>query len=147
MPADRPYLAENAAARGRLRALTEGLSDADLDRDLGDEWTVSMALAHLAYWDRRVESILARWQREGAASPSPTDDDVVNESLTPLWRAVPPRAAVLLALEAADAADRAIESLPPALADAAVAPESPLNARRWQHRTEHIEQIERALGR
>ena len=55
---DRSFETENRAATADLRTLVESLSDAELAVDLGDGWNVSMALAHLAFWD---EWHLARW--------------------------------------------------------------------------------------
>jgi hypothetical protein len=40
------YVADNAAARERLRALVARLSDADLARPVGGGWSVALALAH-----------------------------------------------------------------------------------------------------
>ena len=54
MPVDRSFVAENSRQRDRLKALVGRLSDGDLRRPLGEGWTVSTALAHMAFWDRRA---------------------------------------------------------------------------------------------
>lgn len=143
MPHD--YDAENTRATAALRALVTGLADAQLAADLGGGWTVGTSLAHLAFWDRRAALIAERWSRDGAASPSPSDDDIVNPALDPIAAAIPHREGVRLALGAACVADRTLAALTPELAAAALAPDSPINPRRSGHRDEHIAQIAAAL--
>ena len=45
---DRPYVAENAQERQRLRSLVGRLTDEELELHLGNGWTVAVAFAHLA---------------------------------------------------------------------------------------------------
>jgi hypothetical protein len=144
MPDERPYVAQNAEARERLAALVGRLTDEDFNHDVGGGWQVSTLLAHLAFWDRRVAAVLERWERDGKPTPSPVDDDPINEALGPIWTAVQPREAARLALEAAELADTRLATLSAALVDAALARDV-LNPFRGEHRLEHIEQIERAL--
>ncbi len=140
------YDAENARATSALTALVGQLTDAQLATDLGGGWSVGTSLAHLAFWDRRAALIAQRWSRDGTPSPSPSDDDdIINPALDPIAAAVPHREGVRLALEAARMADDALAALTPALAAAALAPDSPINPRRTGHRDEHIAQIEAAL--
>ncbi len=145
MAGERPYIAENAATRAQLGALAGRLTDDELATPLGDGWMVSAALAHLAFWDRRLAAIIARWERDGAASASPVDADAINEALTPIWFAVPPREAARLVLEAADLADDRLERLSAQLVEAALAGDV-INPFRARHRLDHIEQIELALA-
>jgi len=42
----------NARSVDRLRQLVDRLDDRAMGRDLGEGWTVGVALAHLAFWDR-----------------------------------------------------------------------------------------------
>ncbi len=42
---DRPFVAENARERQRLRSLVEGLTDQDLSLSVGTDWNVAVALA------------------------------------------------------------------------------------------------------
>ena len=147
---DRSFDAANAAATADLRALVGGLSDADLAVDLGEGWTVSMALAHLAFWD---EWHVARWlyaAAEGELAP-PAADNVVtnraNEALVTTWRALPGRAAASLVLYAADAADAYIADLDDEAIDLAIERDGQSWFRRTLHRQDHIDQIKRALGR
>ena len=146
MDTDRPYVAENAAERARLRALASRLSEDDLSHPLYDGWTVAVALAHLAFWDHRALIFLQRWQRD-RGRPAPVDADTVNEAMLPLLRALPPRVAAQLAVDAAEATDRALEELDPGLAAELEAAGWGRALRRAIHRREHLDDVERALGR
>ncbi len=147
---DRSYVDANRAATADLRSLVETLSDADLGTDLGGGWTVSMALAHLAFWD---EWHVARWVHAAGAgqlAPPAADAEVTgraNEALETTWRAVPPRAAAQLMLDAADAADNYVADLDAAAIDAALERDGSRWFERFHHRRDHIGQISRALGR
>ena len=141
---DAATLHDNAAVTTRLEALVARLSDADLVRDLGGGWTVSVALSHLAFWDRRIAYMLDRWMRDGIQHEE-LDDDVVSTALEALHQAVEPRAAAHLAVESAKAADAAIARAPDAIADQLIAEDHTYLMRRIGHRTDHIEQIEAVL--
>ena len=142
---DKSILEANAAVTARLEALGGRLSDADLLRDLGGGWHVSVAFAHLAFWDRRVAYVLTRWTNEGVPHVE-LDDDVVNNALEFQLVALEPRTAVRLCIEAAKAADAAIASTPDAIALQLIAEDHAYLLNRSGHRGEHIEQIEAALG-
>ncbi len=147
---DRTYLTANASATEALRTLVGSLDDADLVTDLGGGWNVSMALAHLAFWDGWHH---ARWQHAaatGAFAPPPVSDDITNranEALEATWRALAPDRAGTLALDAAAAVDALVAGLPDASVDAARAVGGGRWIERWPHRQDHVEQIRRALGR
>jgi len=142
---DKSILEANAAVTARLEALAARLSDADLMRDLGGGWHVSVALGHLAFWDRRVEYVLTRWKDEGVPHVE-LDDDVINHALEFQIVALEPRTAVRLCIEAAKAADAAIASTPDAIAQQLIAEDHAYLLNRSGHRGEHIEQIEAVLG-
>lgn len=122
------------------------LTDIDLARPLADGWTVGAALAHMAFWDRHTALVAARWIADGVASPAPLDAQPVNDALLPLLRAIPPREAAHLALDAAAAADRALEALPAALMEAARAADSPITLNRARHRAAHLAAIAATLA-
>lgn len=151
MAVDRSYVAQNDAQRERLRALVERLPDPDLARPLAAGWTLAGSLAHLALWDRRIVILVDQWTRAGASAvPAALDHDAVhwvNDAAKPLCLALPPRAAARLAVEAAEAADRSVAGLAEAFLAANAAAGSPVNLLRAQHRKEHLDEIERALGR
>ncbi|HWC28962.1 MAG TPA: maleylpyruvate isomerase N-terminal domain-containing protein [Dehalococcoidia bacterium] len=141
---DVEILAGNAEVTARLEALVKRLSDADLARDLGGGWTVAVALAHLAFWDRRIAYVLTRWTNGGDPHVE-LDDDVVNSALEELHKAVEPRAAARLAVESAKSADAAIAAVPDVIAAQLIAEDHGYLLRRSGHRGEHIEQIEAGL--
>lgn len=51
---------------------------------------------------------MRKWKSSGV-TPSPIDIDVTNDSLLPLWQALPPRAAAVLADSSAEKIDRELE--------------------------------------
>ena len=54
MAQDRSFVEQNRASTNRIRALVARLSDDEMQQRVGQHWTVAIALAHLAFWDRRV---------------------------------------------------------------------------------------------
>lgn len=151
MAVDRSYVEENNAQRGRLRALVERLSDAELARPMSAGWTVAAVLGHVAFWDQRVLVLVERWEREGSKALPPAiprgEVDWINDSAKALCLALPPRAAARLALSVAEACDQKVAALPDDRVAANAAAGHPLNLRRAEHRREHLDEIERALGR
>jgi hypothetical protein len=147
---DRGYVTANAEAAAELRTLAGSLDDGDLAADLGDGWTASMALAHIAFWDGWH---LARWRQAiatGAVAPPLVADEVsdpANEALEATWRALAPDRAVALALATAAEVDALVAGLPDASVDAARAAGEADCVERWPHRRDHVAQIRRALGR
>src|SRR3989304_6937732 len=82
---DQALLSDNAETMRRLEALVARLSDDDLRRDLGEGWTVAVALAHAGFWDQRAVYGLRRWAREGTPITD-ADDHILNEALFDEWR-------------------------------------------------------------
>ena len=105
---ERPFVAENAKERERLRSLVERLTDKELSLPLGDDWTIAVTLAHLSFWDQRILFLMRKWKKSGV-EPSSIDIDVTNDSLLSLWLALPPRKAANLAISSAEATDRELE--------------------------------------
>jgi hypothetical protein len=138
-------LDSNEAVTARLEALVSKLSDKDLAADLGGGWTTAVALGHLAFWDRRIAYVLTRW-RDGGDPHVELDDDVVNSALEEVLKSVEPREAARLCVESAKAANAAIAATPDAIANQLIAEDHAYLLNRHNHRTEHIEQIERALA-
>ncbi|HKC96595.1 MAG TPA: maleylpyruvate isomerase N-terminal domain-containing protein [Methylomirabilota bacterium] len=145
------YVTENNHERARLRALVDRLSDGELARPLDAGWTVGGVLAHLAFWDQRSLILIERWEKEGpGAVPRSIDErdvDWINDSAKALCLALPPRAAARLAVAVADAVDRRVEMLSAELVAANAAAGGPINLLRAEHRREHVDEIERAVGR
>ncbi|HVO69564.1 MAG TPA: maleylpyruvate isomerase N-terminal domain-containing protein [Aggregatilineaceae bacterium] len=140
-----PYAAQNAAQRERLRAVVARLSDADLARMVDAEWTVAQVLVHLAFWDRYREAAFVQWEG-GGDIPTPVEAEALNTAIAVLSEAIPPRESGRLAVEAAEAIDRVLERLPADKVAAAEAAGLTLLLNRSQHRGNHLNQIERALG-
>jgi hypothetical protein len=150
MASDRSYVAENRAQLERLRALTDKLSDQQLAGPLQAGWTVAGVLAHLAFWDERIVTLIDRWDG-GRGTPPPGYDesavDWINDAGKPLCLALPPRVAARLAVAAAAAADERVAGLSEAQLAANAAARAPISVRRAEHRREHLDEIERILAR
>lgn len=144
---DPDLLVQNELTRDSLARLVGKLSDDDLAHDLGDGWTVAVALAHLAFWDEHAALKLEHYI-DGAAPHHIPDwyDEVFNGAIEPLLRALPPRAAADLALAAAEHVTRVLRVLEDDLCARLEAHEEGYLLRRFNHRQEHINQIEAALG-
>src|SRR5919199_2901364 len=118
--------------RRRLETLVQRLSDAQLAQPLPDGWTVAAVLAHLAFWDNRAAILVERWRRAGVG-PSPIDVPVVNDGAKPQWLALAPRAAAEGAVQAARAADSALDAADEALLQQ-IAAANEINLSRALHR-------------
>ncbi len=143
MPVDRSFVVQNRASTQRIRALVSRLSEPQMLQRVGEHWTVAIALAHLAFWDRRVLFVLDRTEREGKLSPIELDI-TLNDLSLPLWAAIPPHEAARLAIESSEALDARLEKFPPALLE-----ELYKYNQRWVvralHRGEHLDEVDKAL--
>jgi hypothetical protein len=138
-------VARNATSRQALAALVDRLTTPDLLRDLGDGWTVAMALGHLAFWDGRQLGALQLFSERGEVLGE-EDSDATNAGLEPLLGALDPAVAGSLAIEAADAVNAYAATFDwEAAARTLGDPAAHLPLARWSHREEHIAQIEAAL--
>ena len=137
-----PELLRNAESTARLRALVERLDEADLQRSLGGGWTVAFALAHLAFWDTRQHFALQVYARgEGF----PAEDQAVNDTLVSLASVIRPDTVGPEAVRAAELVDATLAGLSAARRDSLVAGGLGFAVERWQHRYDHIAQIEAVL--
>ena len=143
MTLDRSFIELNRASTNRMRDLAARLSDAEMQHPVGEHWTVAIALAHLAFWDRRVLYVLDMTERDGALFV-PAIDIFVNDLSLPLWAAIPPREAARIAIETSEVLDKRLENYSPALLEAIYA-----YNKRWVvralHRGEHLAEVEAAL--
>jgi hypothetical protein len=144
MTVDRAFVERNRAETARIRSLAERLSDDDLKRPVGEHWTVAVALAHIAFWDRRVLAVLDASEREGKVT-SPAIDIIVNDISLPLWMAIPPREAARLAIATAEQLDQRLEALSPDLLEE-IAAYNMRYVMRALHRGEHLDEVEQALN-
>lgn len=139
---DRSFVEKNRAATERIRQLASSLSDDQLARPVGEHWTVAIALVHLAFWDRRVLALVEQLERNGQIN-APSIDLSVNDLSLPIWAAVPPRAALRLALQSADELDRRLAGLSDPHLEALAAGNA-FWVDRARHRTLHLDEIEAA---
>jgi len=143
MTIDTSYIELNRASRERMSTLIARLSDEEMQTRVGEHWTVAIALAHLAWWDRRVMYVLDMTEENGEMF-DPEIDIAVNDISLPLWEAIPPREAARIAIETAEILDKRLEIYSPVLL------EQIYNAhRRWVvralHRNEHLDDVDAAL--
>ena len=144
---DRFFEESSKAARERLKATVERLSDADWDKSVGHGWTVKAALAHIAHWDNRRVGQLAEWERVGAKNvqfPQP-DATVVNAAMLPSWLAMSPDEVKRNVIANAEAVDRKMQGLSEDLLQLLL-DKQPGVPFRTRHRSEHLDEIDRALG-
>ena len=142
MAVDTAFIERNRASTQRICEMAR-LTDAEMQTRVGEHWTVSIVLAHLAFWDRRVLYVLDRTEQDGALFV-PQLDIVINDLSLPLWAAIPPREAARIAIETAEALDERLEAFPPALLE-----EIFTYNKRWVdrslHRNEHLDEADAAL--
>lgn len=143
MVQDRSFVELNRASTNRIRALITSLSDQEMQHRVGQHWTVAIALAHLAFWDRRVMYVLDMTERDQKLF-IPEIDIFVNDLSLPLWAAIPPREAAKICLETAETLDARLENYPPELLEEIYA-----YNKRWVvralHRGEHLDEVDAAL--
>src|SRR5262249_57365987 len=92
--------------------LVARLTDTDLERPVSHGGTVAETLLHVAFGDLRAAVLVERSSRQGAATPSPTDVEVLNDTIHAMTRSIPLRAVARLAVEAAERVDRGLEAMP-----------------------------------
>jgi hypothetical protein len=143
MSMDRSFSEQNRASTRRIRDLAGRLSDEEMLHPVGEHWTVAIALAHLAFWDRRVLHVLDQSERDGKLF-IPQIDIFVNDLSLPLWAAIPPREAARIAIETAETLDQRLENYSPELLE-----EIYTYNKRWvvraMHRGEHLDEVDAAL--
>jgi Mycothiol maleylpyruvate isomerase N-terminal domain. len=149
MTVDRSYVEENRTQLERLRALVDRLSDQELSRPMEAGWTVAGVLAHLAFWDFRIVTLLEQWGPDGRG-PAPrvydeTAVDWINDASKPLCNGLAPRAAARMAIEAALTADQRVAGLTKPSRDEPGRGE-PHQRAAGRAPAEHLDEIERALA-
>lgn len=149
MTMDRSYISENEAQLRRMRDLLDGLGEEELARPMEAGWTVAAVLAHMAFWDYRIVTQLDRWGPDGRGAP-PTYEEVaedwINDAAKPIFLAIPPGIAARVALEAAEAADRAVAGMSDELLAKNDETGLIINPVRAEHRAEHLDDLERAFS-
>ena len=140
---DNSFVEQNKASRKRLKKLVKGLSKKDMSRKVGADWTVAVALAHIAFWDRRVQFVLDKTEAAGKLEVVEFDT-VLNDVMLPSWELVPGKEAASLAIETASALDKRLETFPPELLEQ-VRAHNPRWVVRALHRNEHLDEVDKAL--
>jgi hypothetical protein len=145
---DRTFERANDESRARLTELAHSLAPEQLATDLGSGWTVASALAHAGFWDRWQAE---RWSQILAGKWSADDESVItaehlaNEALHPYWAGIEAEFVPALAVAAATRVDALIAAAPDALIDRINGTAAEYIVHRYRHRTDHLDQIERAL--
>jgi hypothetical protein len=143
MTLDRSFIERNRASTERIRLMARRLSDEEMQHPVGEDWTVAIVFAHLAFWDRRVMYVLDVTEQDGKLF-IPEIDIFVNDISLPLWAAIPPRLAARIAIATAETLDKRLETTSPALLE-----EIYTYNKRWVdrslHRGEHLDEAEAAL--
>jgi hypothetical protein len=142
---NREYTESNNRQRERLLSLVGRLTDKELNLILYPEgWTIAVALTHIAFWDMRRVVLLKKWRKEGV-SPSPSDDDVFNDTTLPFFLKLAPREAAQMAAATAVTLDRELEQLSPETVAAIEALGDKHGLNRGLHRKMHLDDIEDLL--
>jgi len=143
MTLDRSFIERNRASTERIRLMARRLSDEEMQHPVGEDWTVAIVFAHLAFWDRRVMYVLDVTEQDGKLF-IPEIDIFVNDISLPLWAAIPPRLAARIAIQSAETLDKRLETFPPPLLE-----EIYTYNKRWVdrslHRGEHLDEADAAL--
>lgn len=136
----------NRTARERLAAVAARLGDRNVPMEGG--WTASALLAHIAFWDRLALARIEKYLRDGETPASASDaiTDLTNGGGMRQWLDTPRHVAAHQANEAAADVDRAVAGLPPDRLRFLQSLGRPFLIDRSQHRTSHLDEIERALG-
>lgn len=154
MGVDRSFVAENEAELARLRSLVASMDDDQLAAPMEAGWTVAGVLAHMAFWDYRIVTLIERWGPDGKGTPpnapgsySEEAVDWINDACKPILLALPPRVAADVAVQAAVATDRGVAELSDELLAENERTGGYINPLRADHRREHLDEIERAHPR
>jgi hypothetical protein len=133
----------NRESTERMRKIINRLSDEELSKSIGSDWTISIALAHLALWDQRVIFVMESAQKNNKLH-APYYDYQLNDILTPILRAIPARQAARLAITAAEKLDKELEQCSIELINEMKEANRRLIDRSI-HRNLHLDEIENAI--
>ena len=145
MPVSDEIAQSNRTQTERLRALARRLTPEMLAVRLPRGWTVAVALAHIAFWDRQRLCLMRRWAA-GDSCHGGYDGEVFNEVLLPFLEMIPADRVAALAVETAEEVDAFLLAVPDKVVEAALARPDRPNLDRGMHREYHLDRIERALA-
>jgi uncharacterized damage-inducible protein DinB len=133
----------NRAATERMRKIINRLSDEELSKSIGSDWTISITLAHLALWDQRVIFVIESAKKNDKLH-APYYDYQLNDILTPLLRVIPAQEAARMAITTAETLDKELEQC----STQVIEEMNEVNPRlidRSIHRNLHLDEIENAV--
>ncbi len=145
MPVSPAFAESNHRQTERLRKLVAHLDASKLAVRLPNGWTVAVALAHIAFWDRQRLCLMRRWAG-GNECHGGYDGELFNEVLLPFLEAIPPDRAAEMALRTAEEVDAFLLTVPDEVVEAALARPDRPNLDRGSHREGHLDDIEKALA-
>ncbi len=143
---DRSFVENNHRQLKRLQAFAAQVTDEELVAPMPAGWNPASVLAHLAFWDHRALLLIERWQKEGF-NESPLDTDLVNEVTRYFFVNLPPREALRLALESAEAIDQVLAALDQEFIESMRTNGRAVQVDRGRHRGNHLDEIERVIGK
>jgi hypothetical protein len=138
MPVSAAIAESNRAQTERLRRLVGRLTPDMLAVRLPHGWTVAVALAHLAFWDRQRLCLMRRWAA-GEWCDGGYHGELFNEVLQPFLEMLPPERAAAAALRAAEEVDAFLLAVPDEVVQAALARPDRPNLDRGSHRAYHLD--------
>lgn len=144
MPVSDAFARSNRTQTERLKGLVRRVDEKMLAVRLPNGWTVAVALAHLAFWDRHRLMLMRRWAAGEAASGA-YDGNVFNDAVQPIFETIPPDHAARLAVSTAEEIDAFLLEVPTPVVEAALARADAPNLDRGSHREHHLDVVERAL--
>jgi len=130
----------NRRSTERMRQIIHSLSEKELSQTIANNWTISITLAHLAFWDQRVIHVIELAKKNNVLN-APLFDDQLNDILTPILGAISPPEAVRMAINIADALDEMLEECSPEFIEQLLKKNNRL-VERSLHRNNHLDEIE-----
>lgn len=133
----------NRESTERMRKMINQLSEEELSKSIGSDWTISITLAHLALWDQRVIFVIESAKKNNKLH-APYYDYQLNDILTPILSAIPVREAARMAITTAEKLDDDLEQCSTQLVEEL----KEVNERlidRSIHRNLHLDEIENAV--
>jgi uncharacterized damage-inducible protein DinB len=130
----------NRKSTERMQQIIHGLSEEELSRTIGNNWSIAVTLAHLAFWDQRVIHVIETAKKNNVLN-APLFDDQLNDILAPILEAIPPAEAARMAVKIAGTLDRLLEECPPELINQMMMKNNRL-VERSLHRNNHLDEIE-----
>jgi hypothetical protein len=146
MPVSPAFAENNRRQAERLRKLVARLDASMLAVRLPNGWTVAVALAHIAFWDRQRLCLMRR-RAAGDWCNGGYDGELFNEVLLQFFlETIPPDRAAEMALTTAEEVDAFLLTVSDEVVVAALARPDRPNLDRGSHREGHLDQIEKALA-